>query len=178
MSVVIRVLGPPDAAALHAVRLRGLRESPDAFGSTLADEVAVPLADVAARYGLDHGGASAAERVVLGAFDDDALVGMAGGTRERYAKASHRASVWGMFVVPEQRGRGVGGALLDALIAQVRAWPGVEQVELKVVTSAAAARAVYVARGFRSCGVHPDAYRQDGRSFDVEEMVLRLDPPG
>jgi hypothetical protein len=46
---VIRPLGATAAAAFHALRLRGLRESPEAFGSTYEEGAGVPLDDIAAR---------------------------------------------------------------------------------------------------------------------------------
>ena len=49
MPVEIRPLGPSDAAAYQAVRLRGLRESPEAFGSTYEEEVGYSIDVVAAR---------------------------------------------------------------------------------------------------------------------------------
>jgi len=47
--VRIAALRPPDAAEFQALRLRALREDPDAFGSTYAEEVATPIATIAWR---------------------------------------------------------------------------------------------------------------------------------
>lgn len=41
---------------------------------------------------------------VLGAFVADKLVGTLGFYRHRASKANHRASLWGMYVAPEERG--------------------------------------------------------------------------
>lgn len=38
-----RLLGPDDAADYQHPRLRGLQEAPEAFGSTYAEDVALPL---------------------------------------------------------------------------------------------------------------------------------------
>lgn len=181
MSFAIRALGAADAAAFRGVRLRALRDTPEAFGSTEAEEASLSTDLAAERYGLvapTAGDAGAIERVVLGAFDGaGTLVGVVGCARERLAKARHRATVWGMYVAAEQRGRGLGRALVEALIAEVRRWPGLEQLTLQVVPGCRAARGLYERCGFRACGRHPDAYRQDGRSFDVEHMLLVLPPP-
>ena len=181
MTLTIRALDAADSAAYQAVRLRGLRESPEAFGSTLAEEASLPIEAAAERYGLvgrAAGTADAAERVTMGAFDAaGVLVGVAGCVRERYAKSRHRATLWGMYVVAERQGRGIGRALVEALVAEVRRWAGVEQLTLHVVADCRAARDLYEACGFRAVGLHPDAYRQDGHSFDVAQMVLRLAPP-
>ena len=49
MAIGIRQLTPADAAAFQALRLRSLRESPEAFGSSYDEEVSRPLTAVAER---------------------------------------------------------------------------------------------------------------------------------
>jgi ribosomal protein S18 acetylase RimI-like enzyme len=113
------------------------------------------------------------DSVVLGAFGPD-LVGMAGCFRMEGRKHAHKALVWGMYVAPEARARGLGRALLEAAVAQARAWPGVEQVQLAVMTANAPARALYHAAGFEVFGVERRALRVGDRYFDEEHMVLHL----
>lgn len=167
--MTVRRLTPADLDAFQALRLRGLRESPEAFGSTYEEEVDRPRERVAAR--LD----GAEDSVVLGAFDGGgALLGMGGLHREGRPKTRHRAGIWGMYVVPEARGRGLGHALLAALVEHARTLDGVERLELGVEAANTSARALYHAFGFATYGVHPDAYRADGRSFDAELMTMAL----
>ena len=166
---MIRPLDAADAAAFQALRLRGLRESPAAFGSTYEEEAGVPLNEIAARLAPGAGG----EDVVFGVFaDGDVLVGVAGLRREGHRKARHRARVWGMYVAPEARGRGLGRALLEAVIAHARTLTGVERLTLSVVPDNQAARSLYLRLGFVSFGVEPQAYRLDGEYWDSEHMAL------
>ena len=167
----IRPLGPADAAEYQALRLRGLLESPEAFGSTYEEDVALPPEEVARR--LDPAGGPAA-RVVLGAFSGGALVGMATCIQDHKLKSRHKATVLGMYVAAEARGRGVGRALLEHLIAEARAWPGVERLTLTVVERATAARALYHAAGFRRFGLEPDGLRDGGVRDAVEHLALDL----
>ena len=169
-SVDTRLLTPADAAALRALRLRGLRDNPEAFGSTYAEEVDRSVESVAARLADPDAG------FVVGVSLDsvDVLVGMAGCRRETGRKRRHLASVWGMYVVPEARGAGAGAALLKTVMARARTWDGVEQLTLTVVTENAAARRLYVSRGFRSFGLAPRALRDDGRYYDLEYLWLPL----
>src|SRR3982750_4693710 len=141
----IRPLGPEDAEAYQRLRLRGLREAPEAFGSTY-EEDAVLLPGVVAER-LQHMRVPAA-RVVFGAFAGEALVGFIGCMQQAKAKTRHSALVWGTYVAPEARGRKVGRRLLEALLAEVRTWPGVERLTLSVVERAAAARRLYTSVGF------------------------------
>jgi RimJ/RimL family protein N-acetyltransferase len=167
---VIRPLDAADAAAFQALRLRGLRESPEAFGSTYEEEAGIPLDEIAARLARGAEG----EDVVFGALDDGVLVGVAGLRRDRHRKARHRAHVWGMYVAPEARGRGLGRALLESLIAHARTLPGVERLTLSVVPDNQAARSLYLHLGFVSYGLEPRAYRLDGEYWDSEHMALVL----
>ena len=168
----IRRLTATDAAAFQALRLRALRENPEAFGSTYADEVNRPVDAVAARLGADP-----TESVVLAAARAPGapLAGVVGCYREGGRKRRHVGVVWGMFVAPEARGRGLGRALLVALVAEARAWPGLEQLTLTVVPENAAARALYVRHGFRSVGLAARALRDEVRYYDLESLWLPLD---
>lgn len=169
----IRVLTAADAAEFRAIRLRALRENPEAFGSSYADEVERPLADVATRLI-----GSAGSFVLGGALSPGGpLVGTAGCHRESQRKRRHVAMVWGMFVAPEARGHGLGGALLDALIARAETLPDLEQLTLAVLPENAAARQLYVSRGFRSFGIEPRALKDEVRAYDLEHFWRPLHAP-
>lgn len=169
---MIRILTGADAAAYQVLRLRGLRESPEAFGSTYEGEVDTPLEQIAER--LSRG--SDRENVMFGAFNENggALVGLAGLGRGTSLKTRHRCGIWGMYVAPEGRGRGVGRALMSALIAHARTLQGVERLVLGVESGNEAARALYHALGFVTYGIEPQAYKLDGRYWDSELMTLDL----
>ena len=168
---LIRIMGADDAAAYQALRLRGLQESPEAFGSTYAGEVNTPLPQIAERLARGAGG----EDVVFGAWDDEGrLVGVAGMGRGTSLKTRHRAGIWGMYVAPEARGGGVGRALMDALIAHARSLHGLQRLTLGVTTINQPARALYHSVGFVTYGIEPEAYLLDGEYWDSELMTLRL----
>lgn len=173
--MMIRILTADDAAAYQALRLRGLRESPAAFGSTYESEVDTPLEQIAERLARGAG----REDVMFGAFDDvgGALVGLAGLGRQTGRKTRHRAGVWGMYVAPEARGRGVGRALMEALIAHARTLDGVERLTLGVEGGNESARALYQSLGFVTYGNEPQAYALDGQYWDSELMSLDLREP-
>ena len=164
----IRRLGPADAAALLALRREALETEPVAFSATPADDRHRTVEAV--RESLEPGRRAA----VLGAFDSAGLAGMAGVAQGQGVKRAHTALVWGMYVAPRVRGRGVGSRLLQAVIAQAREWPEVEQVQLAVTESAARARRLYESAGFREWGREPRALRWDGRHHDVVHLVLEL----
>src|SRR5215510_6013803 len=139
----IRALAPDDGAALIALRREALLDSPFAFGASPEDDQG--FSPEAVRASLSNSGHS----VVLGAFADEALVGMVGVFQMNRRKANHKALVWGMYVTPAARRTGVGAALLSAAIARARSWPGVLQVHLAVSETTPGARRLYEHAGFR-----------------------------
>ncbi|MBS0657998.1 MAG: GNAT family N-acetyltransferase, partial [Verrucomicrobia bacterium] len=137
-----RVLHPSDAAIYQALRLRGLREEPRAFSPTFEEEAGLTMEEVSAAL------TPTGERLVLGLFDGDQLVGLAGVARERPSKLAHRATVWGVYVAPEARGRGAGKVLMQAAVEHAYALPGIRQLYLSVQEANSPARRLYESLGF------------------------------
>lgn len=163
----IRTLTPADASMYRELRLRALREHPEAFATSDAEELERSMDEVAGRL------APGAEQVTLGAFERDRLVGMATLVRPARAKLRHRAKLAAMYVVPEARARGVGRALLDRALAAAAEW-GVSDVALEVTVGNRAARNLYAGAGFVTYGVEPRSLHVEGRFYDVEWMNLQL----
>ena len=174
-SAAIRVLDEDDAPAFRRLRLRALRDHPDAFGQAFDEALALPVDDYARRL---REGRLTGSAFVLGAFLDGQLVGIVGCLHEQGRKARHKARIWGMYVAAEARGRGVGRALLAATIERAREWAEVEQVRLTVVTENVAARRLYESFGFQPYGLERGALKLDGRYLDEQYLVLRLREPG
>lgn len=165
----IRTLEPTEAELFHSFRLRGLKESPEAFGSTYAEESGMSPEEVRRR--LPH----TDENFVLGAFSEEGrLRGVAGFYRDTHLKLRHKGVIWGMYVAPEARGGGVGRALLSAVIARGQSLPGLERIILDVVTVNAAARGLYLSQGFQLYALEREAMKQDGKYYDLEHMALQL----
>ena len=167
----IRILRRGDAASFQPHRLEALLECPEAFGSTFEEDSLLSLDVVADRLEVRT---EVSRRVVFGAFDGNRLIGFVGCMQEQKLKARHKAMIWGTYVVPDARGRGVGKALLSRLVEHVSTWPEVALLTLTVVERAHAARALYAAAGFERFGREPDGLRQDGVSDTVEYMALVL----
>lgn len=169
--VEIRTLTDSDAELYWSVRLRALREHPDAFGTSYESARTMSIETVVdafrTRWATDTS-------FVLGAIDDNNLVGTVSCFREQGPKEQHKAVIVAMYVVPEARGRGLGRALMIEAITRARAWPGVEQIHLSVVTSNTPARNLYTSLGFEVYGLERRALKIDGHYFDEEHMVLYL----
>lgn len=163
MSVTVRPLAAEDAAAFRALRLLGLEESPEAFGSSHAAEKDRSVESFAQSIANGH---------VTGGFLQDRLVGVAGFYAMAQEKAAHRGVLWGVYVHPQARGQGVATAVLTAAIDHART--RVLQLHLSVTTTGQAVR-LYQRLGFVIYGTEPRALRIGDRYLDEHLMVLQLD---
>lgn len=167
----VRRLQETDAARYAALRLRGLREHPEAFTSSAEEEQGRPLAWAEGRLRADP---SCPHDFFLGAFVAEDLRGVVGLQGRYRAKERHNATVVGLYVAPEAAGQGLGRALMEALIARARALPTLAQLDLTVTEGNAVARALYERCGFTVFGVQPDAIRLDGQPRTKVHMQLSL----
>ncbi|WP_400193063.1 GNAT family N-acetyltransferase [Hymenobacter sp. B81] len=168
-SIDYRELQPADAGAYRVLRLQALAASPESFGSTLEEETVFVDQRFAQQF-------SRPGRFIVGAFAGPRLIGMMGFVRETRRKTQHRGSIWGAFVAPEYRGRGVGRALFQLLLHRLDALDGLEQVELMVSEQSPAARRLYERAGFVEFGRLPGAFAApDGAPVSVVYMVRRRD---
>ena len=166
----LRRLVPDDAEAYRAVSLQAYAEAADAFTATRAEREPLPLDWWARRLRL---GLGAPERV-LGAFDGDALVGVAGLRRGVRPRTAHKAALFGLAVLDSHRGRSLGRALVEAVVAEAAASDGVVVVGLTVTEPNRAARALYASCGFRAFGVEPLAVRMGDRFVPLVHMARRV----
>lgn len=169
--LIIRRLTEDDAEEFRALRLCALQESPEAFISSYEETAAQPLAVSARRLRHDP---EVPDNFVLGAYAP-ALIGIIGFDHEPRRKTRHKGTIRSMYVAAEARGRGIGRALLERAISEVRRLPDLEQLTLGVVSTNQAARRLYAARGFVVYGVEPRALKIGDQYYDIDLMILRLD---
>ena len=168
---VIRVLGPRDVDDYSAVHLAGLIEVPQAF-TTDADAWRDAPRETIARH-LDAGRAKT-RGPVLGAWRDEALIGLIGLTREERRSVSHKAGLWGFYVTAAHRRQGVGRALLDAMIDHAAAVSGLRQLRAVVASSCVEALGLFESVGFERFGFEQDARLVEGRFHDLLYLWYRL----
>lgn len=167
----IRLLDRRDAAAYQALRLQALHDSPHAFSASFEDEAGRSLDEVAARLVPVADGSVC----TFGVFEHGDLAGFVALIHPQRAKLRHSVELAGMYVASAHRCRGLGRALLQAVIAHARAIDGVRQVGLGVNATNDAAKALYGSAGFASWGVQPRALQVDGVFYDEEHQWLCFD---
>ncbi len=147
----IRRLVPSDAPAYPSLMLDAYERHPDAFTSSVSERAALPLSWWESR--LDE--RPLPRELVLGAFQDGQLAGLAGLSFEPREKARHKATLFGMYVLPRFRHGGMGHALVVAALEYARARDGVRLVQLTVTHGNDAAQALYERCGFLPFGIEP-----------------------
>lgn len=157
IEIVVREALPDDWEAWRDLRLRALRDSPDAFGSTYEREVAFTEADWRDRLSGRSG-------TYMLAWVGGSPVGIGGG----YLADDEWLQVIAMWTEPGLRGHGVGHAVLTSVVA----WAGSRglRVRLDVERGNVAARQSYERAGFVATGETRPI--REGADQQCERMVL------
>ena len=167
--VLLRVLDAADAAAFSALRLEALENEPASFSATPDEHRSLSAAELQRRVQPVPDGS-----FLMGAFQDGRLIGTAGLYRDPVAKRNHKAVLWGVYVTPAARGRGLARNLVAAVLQRARGYPDLQKVVLTV--SSPPARALYESLGFRTFGHERIALVVNGVPVDEDHMELLLRP--
>ena len=168
--MLIREIRADEFAAYWDLRLYALQES-QAFGRSYEVEAAIPLAERIKRM-QDR---ISPENIIFVVEDGKQFGGMTGVARNPTPKIQHIAFAWGVYVMPTQRGQGLGRQLMERAIAQAKKWSGVKQIQLTVVATNTSARQLYQNLGFVEWGIEPAALFVNGIYFDEVHMAMSLD---
>lgn len=141
MSFSVALAGAGDWVAYRQIRLRALREAPEAYCSTYEGERA--FGDEVWRERM------AAGRAYLAHNASGNLVGIATGL----PGDDNAYEVVAMFVAPEARGQACAKLLLDAIADRARA-AGADRLLLHVTDVNERARRCYARYGFAATGRH------------------------
>jgi GNAT superfamily N-acetyltransferase len=136
----VEQLGPDDHARLREIRLRSLRDAPDAFGSTFDETAARTVEDWRRQL---------ADLATFVAVANEADVGLVRGAA--HTDRPDAAMLLSMWVAPEARGAGIGVRLIDALIDWARA-AHYDRLYLDVADDNRFAIALYARKGFTPTG--------------------------
>lgn len=172
MTVIIS-LPPARWREAKLLRLEALLAEPAAFASSYEDELA--FRDEVWRTRLT----SAYERdgnLTFFAEVDGALIGMAGAGWSSKTKLRHVAEVYGVYVSPNMRGRGLASRLMSRLLAELRSLGWIEKARLDVNVESQAAARLYEKLGFAIVGTARRELKVRGRYYDLHTMELHFEP--
>ena len=168
---IVRRMRADEWPQLRALRLEALADAPLAFGSTLERESAY----TEERWRAEAASAAASDGVAgYVAVTADRWVAMARGYVDDDESADGRPLVWlfGVYVTPAWRGRGLAGAVSEEVVRWARSI-GAAEVRLHVAEWNDAARRTYDSLRFVPTGA-TTTLPHDARVAEVE-MRLRLD---
>ncbi len=89
-------------------------------------------------------------------------------------RLAHKATLHGMYVLPEFRQQGLARELLAMCINKVTDKPEVIFLDVSVVTAAHAARRFYRATGFSSFALEPDAVKVGKYFYGLEHLRMSV----
>lgn len=162
----VRSLRPGETALLRDLRVRALTDAPEQFGETLAEALARPL------EGWEALSASIVPPSTQSMFVAEVKGVPVGSVYALHdAKDTDVGRLGGMWVAPDQRGRGIGTALLDA----ARIWAvqlGKRHLRLWVACDSGAGRRLYEKAGFQLTGAQREFPGAPSRG--IVEMDLGL----
>jgi ribosomal protein S18 acetylase RimI-like enzyme len=164
--VVVRRLIPTDVESFVALRREALEMDPGAFGAS-------PESDMALDPVFIRDALADPQQAIFGAIESG-LIGIVGVYRNRNLKSAHKIHVWGTYVSPTHRSKGIGRSLMEAAIEFARGCPGITQIHLSVSETALPALALYEELGFVAWGTEPRGLRLGQEFFSEHHMVLSL----
>jgi putative acetyltransferase len=156
--IVVRAAEPSDVAAITEAM-----NQPRAYWGTLQWPFH-PVALREAKFSVDR------NNVQLVALIDGKVVGNIGLHREVAHRRAHCASI-GMAVHDAYAGRGVGSALMAAVVELAERWWNIKRLELSVYADNARAIALYERFGFVREGLFKAYAWRDGEYVDSLAMA-------
>lgn len=165
--IVIRRLGPADAAPYRALRLDSLRNFQFAHGPAYEDALAQPE-----RWHADR--LARRDYTWFGAFDGTLLVGAICLRAQEGSRLRHSASLNSLMVAHSRQRSGIGRLLVAHLIDVARSLGHVRRLTLTLIDGNVPARRLYDAFGFQPFGLEPDAIFHEGRYLAQHHLHLPL----
>jgi RimJ/RimL family protein N-acetyltransferase len=167
----IRPLEASDFPAFLDIQKHALLNAPEVFGSDYDWFDALSILGKEQRY----------ERYILfpyqyllGAIlEDGTIVGMVGFSCDHTrTKVRHKGRIWGMYVIPTHRGRGIASTLVQSALATAEEI-GVEQIQLSVSTDNRDSYGLYLRLGFSAYGLESHAMKV-GEQFVDEYLMVKF----
>lgn len=167
MTITLHRLEVDDWERFRAVRLEALRSDPGVFSARLADALA--RSDEGWQDFLRN-----PNTAVFGVFDGEQMIGITGISIDREDPTGETAMLWGSWLRPDYRGRGISKAMYEARLGWAKAHPICKKVVVSHRESNIASRNANQKNGFRFVGKSDPQTWPDGGVEPILDYELQL----
>ena len=164
---MIRTLTIDDLDTFIKIREDSLRIDPRSFGADSNKPIDRAITAKRMRKKND-------EDFIVAYFEENEILGMAGFIRDNGQKFRHKGHVWGVFVYPDHRRKGIANQLMLTLIDKARKIEGLQKINLSAHSASVASVELYGKLGFKAYGTERNAAQYEGESLDEVFMDLQL----
>ena len=147
----------------RALRLEALDTDPAAFGSSYEEETRLP--EDLWRERINN---------VIFALSDERPVGMLSYVLSGRVKTRHVVNIYGVYVTPRYRGRGIGLMLMKRALSEIRKHRRIIKAQLSVNAHLRPAVELYKAAGFEEVGRARNELKVGGRYYDMLLMEKNI----
>lgn len=147
-----------------------LKKHSESFGSSYETQAALP--PLAFEQFIEQ---QTPGKFIVGAFDQDKLVGIGGFSQETKAKLAHQGTIIQVYVQSGFRGQKIGDHLLLATLREAFAMLAIEQIIISVFTTNAGAYKLYTHLGFKEFALHKRDLKVNDHYHDLRLMMIERD---
>ncbi len=161
--IKVELLNSNHLLSWKKLRIEALQNAPESFGSAYEEEIT---------YSENDWESGLKKSDIFGAFVNDKLVGSAGFYTLNMLKQKHKGVLFGMYITPQHRGKGIANTLVETVI--LHAQSRVMQLHATCVTSNTSAIELYQKHGFKIYGTEPRALKIGNHFYDEHLMILNM----
>jgi len=160
----VKKLDPEHWFVYKHLRLESLKNDPEAFIGIHEEKLKVSDDTWKNQFTTDH-------TRILFLFEGVQAIGLAGYDINHNSKNAHVASIFGVYIMSDYRGKGLGKMLVSAVIDDiVKHHPQIIKLKLAVSSSQTAAFHIYESLGFNNIGTLKMEIKHGEEYFD--EILL------
>lgn len=167
MEIQIRKLLPNESISYREIRLQCLKRYPEYFTTNYQDEKTKEK--LFFQSFIEQSNKS---NFVIGAFNDNKLIGISGFKRHERIKTNHGGIIIQVYVQDNYQGRNIGSNIIKQTLNEAFKIDGIEQVEIGVIAINEKAEKIYKNIGFEEYGLHKKFLKIDNSYYDHKLMII------
>jgi len=163
MKIIISKLNLNEWEKYKKIRLEALKNEPSSFGMSYEEELKLSddqWKEKLQKYNDEN------YSIMLFAKDKANLVGMIGAYWVDIEKVKHIGNIFGVYVNPKYRGKGIGKLLMKEILKKLDKMPLIKKIKLGVVTQQIPALRLYEKYGFNKVGKYEKELRVGDEYYD------------